>query len=95
MNKASIPTLELLRDTGAALPPSAILVNLHRELDDPPSRSTLYNALGDLVENGFVATVDLTGIGDVDGTYYRITELGIRYLIEDLTTAEDEELREN
>lgn len=92
MNKASIPMLELLRDTGAALPPSAILVNLNRELDDAPARSTMYAAIGNLEEKGLITLADVSEMDSVDGSYYIITDLGRRFLDEELTEEESERL---
>jgi DNA-binding PadR family transcriptional regulator len=74
MNKASEPILELLEDSGLALPPTTILVNLRREMDDAPAESTLYRAFGPLLENGYIQDV-----GE-NGTYYVITEKGRSYL---------------
>ncbi len=74
MNKASEPILELLADTGLALPPKAIEVNLERLQNDPPSRSSIFNAFEPLVEHGYIEN-----IAD-SGSYYVITDTGRAYL---------------
>ncbi len=89
MNKASEPVLDLLADSGLALPPKTILVNLDRKMDDSPGRSTVYRAFDDLLDHGMIDTVD------VDGTYYVITDRGRAYLNDTLSEEELEELRES
>lgn len=89
MNKASEPILELLADCDVALPPSAIVLNLNRELDDAPARSTVYRAFDPLVEHELMRKVD------TEGTYYVITDRGKRYLNDDLSEKALEKLREN
>jgi len=74
MNKATDPVLELLEDSGLALPPNAIIVNVQRGLSDPPSEPTFYRTLGPLEENGFIETIPERE------KFYRITEKGRRYL---------------
>ncbi len=74
MNKASEPILELLADSGLALPPKAIEVNLERLQNDPPSRSSIFNAFDPLLEHGYIEN-----IAD-SGSYYVITEKGRAYL---------------
>ncbi len=85
MNKASEPILELLDESGIALSPSTIVVNLNIELDNSPARSTIYKAFDPLLENGFIEKAD------VDGTYYRITPLGREYLRGELDRSEFEQ----
>lgn len=88
MNKASEPILELLADSGLAIAPSTIVLNLDLQLDDAPSRSTVYRAFDELLEHGMIEKVD------TEGTYYRITPRGERYLEEELSEQELEELSE-
>jgi DNA-binding PadR family transcriptional regulator len=78
MNKATDPILELLEESGLALPPKAILVNLRRVLADPPSRPTVFRALDELENHGFIESLPISG------TYYVITERGEEYLSGDL-----------
>jgi len=89
MNKASEPILDLLDYADVALPPSAIVVNLDREYDDSPARSTIYRAFDGLLEKGLIRTLD------EEGTYYVITDLGRRYLNDSLTDEELEALRDS
>jgi len=88
MNKASEPILDLLDYADVALPPSAIVVNLDREYDDAPGRSTIYRAFDGLLEKGMIRTLD------VEGTYYVITDLGRAYLNDTLSDDEIEKLTE-
>lgn len=74
MNKASIPVLELLAESGFALSGGVIAHNLKQELSDPPSRATVYRALEPIEEHGLIAEE-----GD-QTTHYRITEKGRQYL---------------
>ncbi len=89
MNKASEPVLELLAESGLALPPKAINVNLSRIMDDPPGRTTIFRAYEPLEDHGFIETLD------VDGTYYIITDRGRAYLNDTLSDEEIEELRDS
>jgi Fe2+ or Zn2+ uptake regulation protein len=88
MNKASEPVLELLADSKLALSPSVIVLNLKRELDDAPSRSTVYRAFDGLLKHKLIQEVD------TEGTYYEITSRGERYLTGTLSEEELEELRD-
>ena len=74
MNKASEHILELLADSGLALPPKAIEVNLGRLQNDPPSRSSIFNAFDPLIEHGYIENIAESG------SYYVITETGRAYL---------------
>lgn len=74
MNKASEPILELLAESGLALPPKTILLNLEREQNDAPGRSTVFRAFDPLEERGYIENVSESG------SYYIITEKGRAYL---------------
>jgi DNA-binding PadR family transcriptional regulator len=74
MNKASDPLLELLDEDDMALPPKTILINFKRKLSDPPSRSTLFRAIEDLEENGYIERYPTAE------THYVITDKGREYL---------------
>lgn len=74
MNKASEPILELLAESGLALPPKTILLNLERELDDAPGRSTVFRAFEPLEDRGYIVDVSESG------SYYIITDKGRAYL---------------
>jgi len=87
MNKASNPVLELLADSGLALNQKAILLNLEREMDDPPARRTISRCLEPLEEHGLIVNVAETG------AYYVISEKGRAYLNDELSDSEIDELR--
>lgn len=72
MNKATDPVLELLAESGLALPPGAIHYNLTTVMTI--SRATVTRAITDLDDHEFVRKP-----ADTD-TYYRITETGRHYL---------------
>ncbi|WP_266081650.1 MarR family transcriptional regulator [Haladaptatus caseinilyticus] len=74
MNKATDPVLEILADTGYALPSGAIYYNLSHKEQTDVSRRTVLRALDPLKEHGLVRIADQTE------TYYEITEKGQRYL---------------
>jgi DNA-binding PadR family transcriptional regulator len=74
MNKATDPILELLDESGLALPPKAILVNLQRMMEDAPSRPTVFRALDELEDHGYIETLPISG------TYYVITGRGRDYI---------------
>ena len=74
MNKATDPVLELLEETDLALPPKTIIVNLKRKLKDPPSRPTVFRALDDLLEYGYVERYPTAE------THYLVTDKGREYL---------------
>ena len=76
MNKATDPVLELL-DEGLVLNGRAIRYTLFHRADSPadaPGRSTIYRALNDLSEHGFVE------VFEKNDSYYKITDTGRRYL---------------
>jgi repressor of nif and glnA expression len=89
MNKASEPVLELLVESGLALNQKAILLNLQRQMDDPPGRRTISRCLEPLEEYGFVENVAKRG------GYYVITDLGRAYLNDELSDSEIEQLRDS
>lgn len=74
MNKAADPVLEFLDEHGLALPVGAIVYNLQRELNDPPSESTIKRAVYELEDYGLVEKPANAN------TYYQITDLGRSYL---------------
>lgn len=74
MNKATDPVLELLAETGLALPPKTMLVNFNRKLNDPPSRSTVFRAVSDLQAHGYIEKYPAAE------THYVITDEGRSYL---------------
>lgn len=75
MNKATPAVAELLALIHpAAMRQADIHTNLQALLDDPPSRSTVYRAVDDLLENGYVQ--ELPNSED----HYRITDVGLEWL---------------
>jgi len=78
MNKASIPVLELLDESGVALPAQTISLNLDRMLSQGPSRTTVYRTLEPLEQHGLIEHV--TG----DSKHYVITDKGKQFLAGDL-----------
>jgi len=89
MNKASDPVLELLAESGVALNQKGLLINLEREMDDPPARRTITRCVEPLEEYGFIENIAETG------SYWVITDLGRRYLNDSLTDEELEALRDS
>lgn len=67
------PILELLAESGKALPPRVILFNLKYENRASPHRSTVKRRLQRLSSHGLVEKVDEAG-------YYVVTETGEQYL---------------
>lgn len=82
MNKATDPVLELLADSGYALPSGAIHYNLRYTEGIDISRRTVVRSLGPLEDHGLVRIAENTD------TYYEITEKGRRYLDGDLDASE-------
>ncbi len=81
MNEKDDTILEYLSEVGAAEPLSVIFWNLEdRDLIDF-SIHTLRRRLLRLVETGLIEIA--RGANSTDTTYYRITELGERYLTGD------------
>ncbi|WP_435156765.1 hypothetical protein [Haladaptatus sp. DFWS20] len=74
MNKATDPVLELLADTGYALPSGVIYYNLSHKEQTDVSRRTVLRALDPLKKHGLVKIADETE------TYYEITDKGRKYL---------------
>lgn len=73
-NSSSDAVLRLLARAGVALSPGALTINLHRELERPPSRTTITRAIKGLREQGLIRRIE-------DGQpYYEITEQGRSYL---------------
>lgn len=73
-NSSSDAVLRLLARADVALSPGAITVNLQRELERPPSRTTVTRAIKGLREQELIQRIE-------DGqSYYEITELGRQYL---------------
>ena len=73
MNRAVDPVLDLLAESGVSLSVPTIQHNLELRMTDPPSRTTIYNALDDLEEHGYVES---TG-GNTE--HYRIAQKGEEY----------------
>lgn len=79
-NSATQPVLRLLSEHDLALSASAIYYNLSRQLERPPSRSTVTRALKGLRDAGLV-----------DQPYrslYEITDKGEAYFASDLDDSE-------
>jgi len=74
MNIATDPVLELLYESGLALRPKEIEVNIKRKIDDAPSRPSIERALKALEENGYVERYPNAE------AMYIITDRGIEYL---------------
>jgi predicted transcriptional regulator len=76
MTKSDDAVLELLLDTGIALPPAVIAFNID------VSHPTVRRRLPKLLEHGLVRKAD------EDKGYYEITEKGRQYLAGDLDASE-------
>lgn len=83
-NKASEPILELLHDSTYPLNRSTVLSVLHLELEDAPSRGSVYSAFGPLVDHGLLVEIE----GERNTTLYSITERGRAYLAGELDADE-------
>jgi Fe2+ or Zn2+ uptake regulation protein len=81
-NSATRPVLNLLQESGVAISPGAITLNLEMRMERPPSRSTVTRALEQLRER------ELIEKPDENKTYYQITERGQGYLAGDHTPNE-------
>jgi len=84
-NSATRPVLNLLQESGVAISPGAITLNLEMRMERPPSRSTVTRALEQLRER------ELIEKPDESKTYYQITDRGQAYLAGDLDTSELED----
>lgn len=73
-NSATEPVLRLLAESGVALSPGGIVVNLNDRLERPPSRSTVTRALKGLRDQGLIRHLD------PDRSYYILTEAGRGYV---------------
>lgn len=73
MNRAVDPVLDLLSESGISLSAPTIHHNLQLRMTDPPGRSTVYDALDDLEDHGYVES---TG-GKTE--HFQITEKGEEY----------------
>jgi Fe2+ or Zn2+ uptake regulation protein len=73
-NSATNPVLRLLADSGVALSPGAIVVNLNDRLERPPSRSTVTRALAGLRDQELVERVE------PGRAYYLLTDAGQSYV---------------
>lgn len=82
-NSATEPVLELLADSGLALPPAVITHNLQQEMKRPPSSATVTRAIRGLREQGLVAK-------DEETDYYRITSEGEQYLTDNPSDPADD-----
>ncbi len=78
------PILEVLCESGKALPPRVILFNLEYEERASPHRSTVKRRLNRLTEYGLTEKVD-------DSGYYVITDKGRSWLEGDLDVSEIED----
>lgn len=78
------PILEVLYESGKALPPRVILFNLEYEDRASPHRSTVKRRLKRLTNHGLTEKVD-------DSGYYIITDKGQSWLEGDLESVEIEE----
>jgi len=83
MRDADRPILEILDESGLALRATSIRYNLRTRYDTEVAEATLYRRLKVLTYAGVLEKED--------DTYYSITELGQRYLDEELG---DEEVAE-
>jgi repressor of nif and glnA expression len=72
MNKATDPVLELLDDAPLAVTPGAINYELQKD-EDAPSRRTIFRALSELEDRGYIRRVN-------DGNILKITDRGEEYL---------------
>jgi repressor of nif and glnA expression len=82
MNKATVPILEILEESGLSLPASTINHNLDRMLTDSPSRATVFRALEPLEQHGLIQN---TG---GKSTHYEITDKGRSYLAGEVSAEE-------
>lgn len=74
MNVAVDPILEILDDSGLALPPKTIRVNISRLMEDSPGRTTIFRALDALEEHEYIDRLP-----DPE-THFVITDKGKNYL---------------
>lgn len=72
-NSATIPVLKLLYNSGVAISPGGITVNLQHRLERPPSRSTVTRAIRGMYEQGLIKKIG------PDQPYYQITSKGQKY----------------
>lgn len=73
-NSATRPVLNLLEESGLAISPGAITLNLKMRMQRPPSRSTVTRALEQLQKRGLIEKPDK------NKTYYQITREGREYI---------------
>lgn len=71
---AAHPVLRLLYQSGVAISPSGIAVNLDDRMDDSPSRTAVLTAIRELNEENY-----LRKLADLESCY-RITERGREYV---------------
>lgn len=77
-NSATDAVLRLLDDSGVALSPGGITVNLEVRLQRPPSRSTVTRAVKGALDVGLIERAE-------EGrSYYQISEQGRAYLAGDI-----------
>lgn len=88
-NSATRPILKLLQESGVAISPGAITLNLKMRMERPPSRSTVTRALEQLQKRGLIEKPD------ENKTYYQITERGRAYLVGNLDETEFDESGSN
>lgn len=84
MNIATDPVLELLDEAPLAVTPGSIVFELQRRGGDSPSRRTIFRALDELEDRGYITRPQ----GD-DGTLIEITERGREYLRGERDASED------
>lgn len=84
-NKATLPVLRFLDETGFAFSNSGLIYNLQRweqwsELENPPAEATINRALKGIREHDLVDRPQ--------GNLYRINERGKRYLAGELDASD-------
>ena len=70
--------LRLLYQSGQAMNPGSILNTLNVRMERPPSESSISRALRELEDRELIASLD------VAGSYYVLTQTGIRFVEEEL-----------
>lgn len=89
MSKYDDPILRSLRESGYALPPAVIDFNLESRHDVDISYSTINRRLKKLSSAGLVEKEY------EEGGYYGLTDLGEKYLDDDLSAGESESIEDS
>lgn len=74
MTKGTDPVLEALNEASTPIPVTTIRLLIERSSNDVPAKGTLYRAIDNLEENGYIEEIDWSPV------HYEITEKGEEYL---------------